>query len=39
MNGVWDAWVAEGATPARACIEAKLARPELLVEIRVVAAR
>ena len=39
MNGVWDAWVAEGATPARACIEARLARPDLLVEIRVVAAR
>ena len=39
MNGVWDAWVADGATPARACVEAKLARPDLLVEIRVVAAR
>jgi enamine deaminase RidA (YjgF/YER057c/UK114 family) len=39
MNGVWDAWVADGATPARACVEARLARPEFLVEIRVVAAR
>jgi enamine deaminase RidA (YjgF/YER057c/UK114 family) len=33
-----DAWVIEGASPARACVEASLARPELLVEISVVAA-
>jgi enamine deaminase RidA (YjgF/YER057c/UK114 family) len=39
MNEVWDAWVSPGNTPARACVEAKLATPELLVEIRVVAAR
>ena len=38
MNGVWDAWVVEGASPARACVEASLARPELLVEISVIAA-
>ena len=38
MNGVWDAWVPEGQAPARACGEAKLARPELLVEVIVVAA-
>ena len=38
MNGVWDAWVPEGAAPARACGEAKLARPEFTVEIIVVAA-
>ena len=28
-----------GNTPARACVEAKLAHPKYLVEIRVVAAR
>ena len=39
MNEVWDAWVPEGHAPARACIEARLARPELLVEIGVVAAK
>ncbi|KFE33447.1 RutC family protein yoaB [Thioclava atlantica] len=33
MNAVWDAWVPEGSAPARACGEAKLARPELKVEI------
>jgi len=39
MNGVWDAWVPEGAAPARACVESKLAFPQFLVEIRVVAGR
>ena len=38
MNGVWDAWVPQGAAPARACGEAKLARPEFTVEIIVTAA-
>jgi len=38
MNEVWDAWVIEGHSPARACVEASLARPELLVEISVIAA-
>jgi len=37
MNKVWDAWVPQGHTPARACVESKLARPEIKVEIRVVA--
>jgi len=39
MNKVWDAWVSPGNTPARACVEAKLARSNLLVEIGVIAAR
>lgn len=38
MNEVWDAWVVEGYSPARACVQASLARPELLVEVSVVAA-
>ncbi len=38
MNAVWDAWVAEGAAPARACVEAKLYDPAVLVEIMLVAA-
>lgn len=38
MNAVWDAWVPEGHAPARACGEARLARPELKVEIIVTAA-
>ena len=39
MNEVWDAWLPEGTAPARACIEARLASPDLLVEIGIVAAR
>ena len=39
MNAVWDAWVPEGQAPARACVEARLARPELLVEVSITAAR
>jgi len=38
MNAVWDAWVPEGQAPARACGEAKLARPDFTVEITVIAA-
>ncbi|MCP1673512.1 enamine deaminase RidA (YjgF/YER057c/UK114 family) [Natronocella acetinitrilica] len=38
MNGVWDAWVATGRTPARACVEARLARADWRVEIMVTAA-
>jgi len=38
MNEVWDAWVPEGHAPARACIEARLATPNYLVEIGIVAA-
>jgi enamine deaminase RidA (YjgF/YER057c/UK114 family) len=39
MNAVWDAWVSPGNTPARATVEAKLAAPQYLVEIMVVAAK
>ncbi|MDO6838643.1 RidA family protein [Paraglaciecola chathamensis] len=39
MNAVWDAWVPQGHAPARACVQAAMARPELLVEISVVAAQ
>jgi len=38
MNAVWDAWVPAGHAPARACGEAKLADPALLVEVIVCAA-
>lgn len=39
MNAVWDEWVAQGATPPRATVEAKLANPKCLVEVVVVAAQ
>ncbi len=38
MNAVWDAWVPQGHTPARATGESKLATPDYLVEVIVVAA-
>ncbi|MCY1376936.1 Endoribonuclease L-PSP [compost metagenome] len=39
LNQVWDAWVVEGHAPARACVEAKLYSPDVLVEMTVVAAQ
>lgn len=38
MNEVWNAWVPRGHAPARACVEAHMARSSLLVEICVIAA-
>jgi enamine deaminase RidA (YjgF/YER057c/UK114 family) len=38
MNQAWEAWVDRANTPARATVEARLARPQLLVEIAVIAA-
>lgn len=37
MNAAWDAWVDAANPPARACVEAKLANGEWLVEIKVSA--
>jgi enamine deaminase RidA (YjgF/YER057c/UK114 family) len=37
LNTVWEAWVPADAVPTRATCEAKLAAPELLVEIIVMA--
>ena len=39
MNVVWDDWVPEGTAPARACIETRLANPDMRIEVVVVAAR
>ena len=38
MNEVWDNWVINGFEPARACVEAKMARENILVELSVIAA-
>jgi len=38
FNTVWDNWVAPGNPPARACVQAPLARPEFRVEVMVIAA-
>lgn len=39
MNAVWNEWVAEGNSPPRATVEAKLAKTEWLVEMVVTAAQ
>ncbi len=39
LNSVWDKWVLPGQTPARACVEARMAAPDILVEIQVTASR
>lgn len=39
MNDIWNEWVADGNTPPRATVEAKMVRPEILVEIVVTAAQ
>lgn len=38
MNSVWDQWVVAGHTPARATVQAALAKPEWKVEIVITAA-
>ena len=38
VDEVWDEWVSPGNTPTRACVEAKLAAPQFIVEIAIVAA-
>lgn len=39
MNEAWDAWVSKQHAPARATVEAKLAYPDMLVEMTAIAAR
>ncbi|HEX4891997.1 MAG TPA: RidA family protein [Hyphomicrobiaceae bacterium] len=39
MNVAWNAWTGGQNLPGRACVEAKLADPNLLVEIAVIAAK
>jgi enamine deaminase RidA (YjgF/YER057c/UK114 family) len=39
MNEVWNVWTGGKNLPGRACIEAKLADPRMLVEIGVIAVK
>jgi enamine deaminase RidA (YjgF/YER057c/UK114 family) len=39
MNEVWDAWAPRANLPARATVEAKLAKPEYRIEIQAIAAK
>lgn len=38
MNSVYDAWIDRDNPPARACVEARLADPDLRVEMTAIAA-
>ncbi len=38
FNECWEAWLPDGAAPARAAIQADLARPQVLVEVMVTAS-
>jgi len=38
FNAIWDEWIPKDSAPVRACIEAKLANPEYLVEVQLTAA-
>ena len=39
VTAVWNEWVDPQNPPCRACVRADLARPEVLVEIMVTAAK
>ena len=39
MNEAWNAWTGGQNLPGRACIEAKLADPRMLVEIMLIASK
>ena len=39
MNEAWLAWVDPANLPARACIQAALANPQMFVEIAVIAVK
>ena len=38
MNNIWDEWIKDGGKPARATVEAALARPGWKIEIVITAA-
>jgi enamine deaminase RidA (YjgF/YER057c/UK114 family) len=38
MNRVYDQWLVPGMPPCRACVQAKLAKPEWKIEIRCIAS-
>lgn len=39
FNAVWEAWIGDNEPPARAAVEANMAREDVLVEVMVTAAQ
>jgi len=38
MNEIWNEWIADHQKPARACVQANMAREQILIEICIIAA-
>ena len=38
FNILWNSWLPDGAAPTRTCVEAQMARENMLVEISIIAA-
>ncbi len=39
LNKLWETWLPAGLAPARACVQAELADPRMLVEIMLVTTK
>jgi enamine deaminase RidA (YjgF/YER057c/UK114 family) len=39
VNELWTPWLPQGGAPVRACVQAELAAPDILVEIMVTACK
>ena len=39
LNTLWQAWVPAGEAPARACVQAEMADPRMLVEIMLITTK
>ena len=39
FNTLWQAWLPEGEAPARACVQAVLADPRMLVEVMLITTK
>ena len=39
LNEIWSAWLPQGGAPARACVQAVLADPRILVEIMLTTTK
>ncbi len=39
LNALWSAWLPTGGAPARACVQAVLADPRMLVEIMLITTK
>ncbi len=38
FNTIWNNWLPDGTAPTRTCVEAQMARENMLVEISIIAA-